>query len=63
MKKLGLWIVLIYLSCIGILYVVLEIVIIEGVDSVRFIVVVLFKWQGEGMLLDNLIDVVMVDLC
>ena len=32
MKKLGLWIALTYLSCIGTLHAALEIVITEGVD-------------------------------
>ncbi|NVK56411.1 MAG: Tol-Pal system protein TolB [Alteromonadaceae bacterium] len=62
MRKLGLWITLIYFSTVGQLHAALEIVITEGIDSARPIGVVPFKWQGEGMLPGDLTDVVMNDL-
>lgn len=46
MKKLGLWIVFIMMVFSVKVFVFLEIVIIEGVDSVCLIGVVLFKWKG-----------------
>lgn len=46
-----------------VLYVEVCIEIIQGVDLVCFIGVVLFQWVGQGVVLEDVGGIVVVDLC
>ncbi|WP_299005849.1 Tol-Pal system beta propeller repeat protein TolB [uncultured Shewanella sp.] len=62
MKVLGKYLVLILVFCSAPVKAALDIVITEGVDAARPIVVMPFKWQGQGPAPSQISDVVTSDL-
>ncbi|WP_299493450.1 Tol-Pal system beta propeller repeat protein TolB [uncultured Shewanella sp.] len=62
MKVLGKYLVLILVLCSAPVKAALDIVITEGVDAARPIVVMPFKWEGQGPVPSQISDVVTSDL-
>lgn len=60
MKKIRNWVVLVAIAMASAFTVnaSLEIVITEGVDSARPVAVVPFKWRGDGLLPENITQVI-----